>query len=136
MKLSRSSRLVVALIALFGILFAQYAMASYTCPAVNPTHMTQAVAMPMDMDHMQGMSGCAGMDDMQPSLCHAHDQVGNQSLDKPDSPQVQPFVAVGLTLLLTPIDITFPPVSTQPDSRELTRSIAPPLSIRHCCFRI
>lgn len=136
MKLSRSSRLVAALIALFSILFMQYAVAAYACPGLQTGHVAEAMAMPSNMDSMQGMAGCHGMDDMQPSLCHAHDQVGNQSLDKPELPQVQQFVAMGLGLPLTSIDVVFHPAISQPDSLWLTRSTAPPLSIRNCCFRI
>lgn len=135
MKLSRSSRLVVALIALISLLFTQYAMASYACPALNTGHVDHAMMM-SSMDDMQGMSGCKGMDNMQPNLCHAHDQSGNQSLDKPEVPHVQPFSAVGLALTLTPIEVALPTVAAQPDSLALTRSTAPPLSIRNCCFRI
>ena len=45
-------------------------------------------------------AGCAGTDTQQPSLCHAHGAVGHQSLDKPDLPQVQHFVADGLVQAL------------------------------------
>ncbi len=136
MKLSRPFRLIAALIALFSILFAQYAVASYACPALNRGHATEAMAMSADMDNMQAIAGCQGMDNMQPGLCHAHAQVGNQSLDKPELPQVQPFLAIGLALTLIPLDVAFHPVRIQPDALALTRSTAPPLSIRNCCFRI
>jgi hypothetical protein len=122
----RKSRLFAALITLFSLLFMQLAVASYACPNLQPRPASAAEPMP----------GCAGMDMEQPSLCHAHDQVGNQSLDKPNVPQVQPFVAVGLTQALRFIEPSFHSLPTQPRSLVLKRTTAPPLAIRNCCFRI
>lgn len=133
----RQSRFVAALIALFSMLFMQLAVASYACPGLKMGQDSKAVAMATDTDTAtQNMSGCTGMDMEQPGLCHAHDHAGNQSLDKPELPQVQPFMAVGLTLTLIPIDVAYRPLATQPQDLLLTRTTAPPLSIRNCCFRI
>jgi hypothetical protein len=134
MKLSRSSRLVAALIALISMLFMQYAMASYACPGMIAGG--EVAAMPTGMMDHQPASGCAGMDSVQPNLCHAYDHGGHQTLDKPEAPQVQPFAAVGLALTLRPIEIALPPAAAQSEFLELKRSTAPPLTIRHCCFRI
>lgn len=132
MHRSRQLRLVAALIALFSMLFTQLAVASYACPNLQPVRSAAA--------KMESMPGCTGMgmgiDMEQPSLCHAHDQVGNQSLDKPNLPQVQPFVAVGLTQALVFLDPTFHTLPTQPRRLVLKRITAPPLAIRNCCFRI
>lgn len=76
------------------------------------------------------------MDMEQPSLCHAQDQVGNQSLDKPQLPPVQPFVPLGLVQAIVFIDAAYHPLPSQPRPLYLTRATAPPLSIRNCCFRI
>lgn len=86
--------------------------------------------------NMQGMSGCEGADTVQPGLCQAHGQVGNQSLDKPEFPHVQPFAVATLTMVFRNVDVSYSPDAAQPDSLLLTRSTAPPLSIRNCCFRI
>ncbi len=137
MKLSRPSRIVTAFIVLFSMLFMQYAVASYACPGME---MGQAREATMSSDNgnqnMQGMPDCEGMDAKQPGLCHAHDQAGNQSHGKPELPNVQPFMAAALTLILRNIEVAYNPVSTQPDSILLARATAPPLSIRNCCFRI
>jgi len=133
MKLSRPSRFVAAFIALFGMLFMQLAVAGYACPELNIELVSKSVAMPTDAG---SMPGCAGMDQEQPSLCHAHDQAGNQSLDKAELPHVQPFMAAALTLVFDDIEPAYSPISAQPDSVLLTRATAPPLSIRHCCFQI
>ena len=132
MKPSRTTRLVAALIAAISLLFTQLALASYVCPGMTmPAAMTTAVE-----DDMQDMSGCTGMDMQQPALCHAHDHVGQQSLDKPDVPQVAPFAVAGLTLLVPPLDTVTPTTAPPSNATLLTRTTAPPLAIRHCCFRI
>lgn len=134
MNASRHSRLTAALIALFSMLFMQLAVASYVCPTFKISAFGTTVSATSEAVQ-QAMPGCADMDMEQPSLCHAHDQVGTQSLDKPDFPQVQPFTAVGLSQLLLPAGIIIP-ASITANEVILTRATAPPLSIQHCCFRI
>jgi hypothetical protein len=135
MKLSRPSRFVVALIALFSILYMQFAVASYACPGLTMDHAGEAVAMVADAAD-ESMDGCMGMDKEQPSLCHAYDQAGNQSLDKPGVPPVQAFIPVALVLTLLTTDVAILRIREQTEPFSLTRTTAPPLSIRNCCFRI
>lgn len=135
MKMSRPSRFVAAFIALFSVLFMQFAVASYVCPGHQAGQMDEPFSMSGGAD-MQHMPECHGVDLEQPSLCHAHDQVGNQSLDKPELPQVQPFIAAALALTLPPIDIVNRPLGEKVEDVKLTRSTTPPLSIQNCCFRI
>lgn len=135
MKLSRPHRLLTALIVLFSMLFMQLAVASYVCPG----HMTGSEIPALSSDiHSVAMADCAGMDKEQPALCHAHaeDPYAKQSLDKPQVPDVQPFVFAGLTLTLQLIDIAGLQQQHQPQLSYLARSIAPPIAIRNCCFRI
>lgn len=132
MKLSRSSRVVAAFIALFSILFMQLAVASYACPSLSAGHGAQAVAAMPTGD----MAGCHDMDPVQPSLCHAYGQSGNQSLDKPAVPPLQPFLAVGFGLPVTPLEAAHPPAFAFSRTTFLTHATAPPVAIRHCCFRI
>ncbi|WP_211467163.1 hypothetical protein [Collimonas silvisoli] len=134
MKLSRPSRLIAALIVLVSMLFMQLAVAGYACPSLNIGQVGESASMAMDGE--QAMSGCAGADKAQPSLCHANDQAGNQSLDKPPMPHVQPFMAAALTLVFHDIEVVDHSTDAQPNSLLLARSTAPPLSIRNCCFRI
>ena len=119
------------LIAVISLLFTQLALASYVCPGLVPSQQVSAAG-----GDMQAMAGCAGMDLEQPGLCRALDQTGQQSLDKPDFPHVPPFIATGPVLVLVAPDINVPPAAAALDSVLLTRTTAPPLSIRHCCFRI
>jgi hypothetical protein len=136
MKLSRPSRLIAALIVLVSMLFMQLAIAGYACPSFNAAPSGDAMSMSMDSSGDQAMSGCMGSDKLQPNLCHAQDQNSNQSLDKPSTPHVSPFLPASLTLIvrnIKPVDIS---TGQQPNTLLLARSTAPPLSIRNCCFRI
>ena len=134
MNRSPQFRFVAALIALFSMLFMQLAVASYACPNMRMGQQGAATAMSADTSAMS--ADCKGMDMEQPSLCHAQDQVGNQSLDKPQLPSVQPFVSVGLVQAITIFDVFYAPFPSQPRPLYLTRATAPPLAIRNCCFRI
>jgi hypothetical protein len=136
MKFFRSSRLITACIVLVSMLFMQLAVAGYACPNLNIGQADESVSMSMSMDDDMAMSGCAGADKAQPSLCHANDQAGNQSLDKPPMPHVQPFMAAVLTLVFHNIEVIDQSTDAQPNSLLLARATAPPLSIRNCCFRI
>ena len=115
MKLPRKYRFLTALIALFGMLFMQLAVASYACPT---------------------MPGCDQLDPAQPALCHAHCQDGKASLDKAEAPVVSPAAVIvsALPAPLAPLAALGLP-GAEPASF-LQRSTAPPISIRHCCFRI
>jgi hypothetical protein len=138
MKISRPSRVVAAFIALISMLFMQFAVASYACPGMSMgAGNVNMTAMSVGVDS-SGMLNCDGMDKNQPSLCHAHaqDQQSKQSLDKPQSPDVQPFTAIGLVLAVFTIDFAADTLPTQPESLLLARSNAPPIAILHCCFRI
>jgi len=127
MKLTRTSRFIAALITLFSLLFTQLAVASYSCPQQSTVNHASV---------MQDMPGCTGMDAQQPSLCAAHCDAGHQSLDAAAAPQVLPFIACQLALVLPPIVSAVSGLAAPAASLPLTRSTAPPLAIQHCCFRI
>jgi len=136
MKLPRHLRFLAALIALVGMLFAQLAVAGYACPA-HQAGMTSGSAVPLASASNQAMPGCEQMDSDQPSLCHAHAQGASQSLDKPELPNLLPFSAAALTLVVLHIAVPDVSVGNLPRSSPLlARVTAPPLSIRNCCFRI
>ncbi|TFW29163.1 hypothetical protein [Massilia horti] len=133
MRPSRTTRLFAAVIAVISLLFTQLALASYMCP---DTTAPASVAMTVvDDNGMADMADCTGMDRAQPTLCHSHDKVGKQSLDIPSVPQVQPFVPIGQAHIVVPLDVVMPTVASL-DNSFLARATAPPLAIRHCCFRI
>jgi hypothetical protein len=132
MKPSRTTRLVAVVLAVISLLFTQLALAAYACPeAVQDRAPMTKVARAMP-----AMDNCAGMDMAQPSLCDAHRHPGHQSLDKPPAPQVPPFLATGLGLVVHAV-VPVAPAAFPVHSRVLlARATAPPLAIRHCCFRI
>jgi len=108
------------IVAICSLLFMQLAMAAYRCP--GPARM--------EMRH------CAQMNDAPLTLCQSMAQGDSpkQSLDKLPVPAVPDFLPVLLTVLQPVLvqaaaDGVPPPVY-------LSHSTDPPISIRHCCFRI
>lgn len=137
MKLTRSCRWHAAVIALISMLFMQLAVAAYACPQLTVASPNgQGQAMDMDMVDDHAMSGCEKPDPVQPALCHAHGQAGKQSLDKPEPPPVHPFSAVGLAIPLHTVTTFDLPAGVPIAGVSLSRTTAPPVAIRHCCFRI
>ena len=140
MNTSRPSRLITAVILLFSMLFMQLAVAAYACPvllgAANQAMPIETVTLDQASMGQSDMSGCTAKDMAQPSLCHAHDHSGNQSLDKPHLPDVVPFIPAALVVTLVALDPADRPAYFSSDSTLLMRTAAPPLSIRNCCFRI
>lgn len=136
MKLSRPSRFVAALVALVSVLFTQLAVAAYACPSMQVGQaMEMALMAAAEPDHHM-MPDCAAMDVEQPALCHAHAQVGDQSLDKPNLPDVSSSVAILLVPEIGDIHVAYRPVHAYADASSRMRALAPPLSILNCCFRI
>ena len=136
MKLSRSSRFAAALIALISVLFTQLAVAAYACPSMQVEQAMGMVSMTSIESGHHMMPDCEEIDIEQPALCHAHAQVGNQSLDKPDLPNVPPSVAILLVPEVSDMHIAYRPLATFADAASIRPAWAPPLSIQHCCFRI
>ncbi|HEY0586846.1 MAG TPA: hypothetical protein VGD52_11990 [Pseudoduganella sp.] len=123
MKFRRTSRIVAAVVALFSMLFMQLAVASYACPTAGEPVATGAQ--------------CAGMDPAQPSLCKAKatNLAAKQALDKPDLPPVLPFIAADLAGVVIADAWAPDTVEGAAAPPGLARSLSPPHSIEHCCFR-
>lgn len=136
MKLPRTHRLLTTLVALFGMLFMQWAVASYACPGLQAgdgsgaARAAQTDMPPMpDCDQQQP-------DAARPALCHAHCHDGQASPDRAEAPAVFPAAVLVSTLLAA-----FEPLveDSSPDAEPpsfLHRATAPPVSIRHCCLRL
>ena len=133
MNLPRRHRSLTALIARFGMLFMQLAIASYACPGLQGEGSREAK---MGTAPMQAMPGCDQSDPVRPALCHAHCLDGKTSLDKPQTPVASP-AAIIVSTILTPLEPHLPAASpgATPDF-ELRRITSPPIAIRHCCFRL
>lgn len=77
----------------------------------------------------------ASMDDEQPALCHAHCQTAYQSADNFQ-------ISLGAVLVqLAPVLTVAGVAPTRVDAGYhqaplLRRATAPPIAVRHCCFRI
>ena len=135
MKTSRSTRFLTAIVAMLSMLFMQLAVASYVCPAMPAgSHNSAASARAAMID----MPNCQGMDAVQPQLCHlyAHGEPSKQSPDKTPAPAVPPFVPATLMLDLQFFDTVLIPDARPYRPIALTRTTAPPVAIRNCCFRI
>lgn len=133
MKLSRQSRVVAALIALIGVLFTQLVIVAYVCPSMQLTHSLGAVVA-FDVTNNHAHEPGCDQTDTKPSV-QCHTLASNQSIDKPELPQVLPFFAVTLVAAIVNSNapqghsaVSIPPV--------LTRTTAPPLSVQNCCFQI
>ena len=111
----------------------QLAMASYFCPGAAGNTDGQNTSMAqVDMPCAETMS--LTMDSEQPSLCHAY--------CKADSQTAGAYQAVGLASF-PELASEFPIARALPASSGvllqaplLMRTTAPPLAVRHCCFRI
>jgi hypothetical protein len=134
MRLPRTSRLVAATIVLFSILFMQLAVSAYACPALSAGHDNQVTSSVHAMS--ADVVACQDMDMEQPSLCHASHQTDKQSLDKPATPPLAAFVAVGYGLPISLDILSFESFLASPAPTFLTHATAPPIAIRNCCFRI
>ena len=132
MSLRRRHRLFTVLIALVSLLSMQFTLAAYVCPgAVSKVAvLTQMVQTAMPCEETMARA----MDGLQAGLCHAHCQAEHQSADKYQVPAVAMPIHTGadfITLRLVPL-----PPGVPLQAPLLTRTTAPPVAVRHCCFRI
>jgi len=133
MRLTRKTRLIAALLALVSMLFMQQAVAAYACPGLQMGDQDVMMLSQSQFD-MGSMPGCDQPDPEQSALCHAHCQDGKQSLDKAELPPISPALVIGFFAVVVNSDILQRSFNTY--APLLTRTTAPPLSIRNCCFRI
>ena len=132
MSRNRRIRLISAMFLLINMLFMQWAVASYVCPALA----SKASGMTAMADAAMPCAGTmsADMDSTQPNLCQAHCQAGQQTADKHELPAPAAVFAFLASYLLPDIFTVFPGPALQ--ATQLERSTAPPLAIRHCCLRL
>ncbi|MDB5951900.1 MAG: hypothetical protein JWR65_3755 [Massilia sp.] len=105
----------------------QLAVAAYACPMLSPETLNPA---------LMAMADCHGMDKQSPSLCAAQADTGKQSLDKPAAPHVEAFVPAAVLVEVAATEpLTPASVSVRPSSIPAAGA-APPIAIRHCCWRV
>jgi hypothetical protein len=134
---SRRTRIITVLFALLCVLSAQLSLAAYACPGAG-TGSEQVRAM--DMKGMPCAGEMAGdmtaqMDAEQPGMCKAHCQSLAQSADQYQVPALSSILQMGpvLTVTAPPVVIAQAPHWQRPI---LKRTTAPPIAVRHCCFRL
>ena len=128
MRFCRRTRWFAVVLALFGMLCMQLAVAAYACPKVETAAQEEMMA---------NMPGCTGMDETQPSLCKSHCQPKQQLSDKAELPPVVPVAPGGLAYLAgVAAEPSFPQRADGFGHPQLERATAPPLAIANCCFRI
>ena len=126
----RRNRLLTALVALFSMLFMQFAVAAYACPTLTGAPDSSIGAA------MAAMPDCDQVDAEEPALCHVHCQDVKSTLDKSQSPLVAPPLRA-VSALFAPLEaIVLGPLRAADRDCLLLPSTSPPISIRHCCFRI
>jgi hypothetical protein len=134
MKLRRKYRTLTALIALIGVLFTQLAIASYVCPGIRGGRDSGSMAA--NPPPMQSMPDCDQPDPSDSALCLAHCQDAKTSLDKHDVPAVSPAAVIVSSILTALAPSRLDRLSDVDRDFLLLRITSPPISIRHCCFRI
>jgi hypothetical protein len=127
----RRYRIVTVLLALASLLFMQLAMASYSCEgSLDQIDKLKVVASMTQAD----MPCEEEMTADHSNLCHAHCKADPQSADKfqpPGVPKLADLVSDFPLPFVTPA-----PVGALLQAPLLRRTVAPPLAVRNCCFRI
>lgn len=128
----RRFRLITALLLLVSLLFTQLALAGYVCPGGLEKAAQVLATAPAEMPCAESMA--ASTDEAQPNLCHAYCRTGHQTADKYEVPAPLGIGELSVNFLLP--DRTAVSLGAPLQLPHLTRTTAPPLSIRHCCLRI
>ena len=128
----RRHRILTVLIALCSLLFMQFAVASYACPGFEARVQAVSAMAAAGMPCAQEMS--MAPDEDQPNLCSAHCQPaqpggGDHAL------QVPVALVDHRAFFSAPAAIAFVE-RMPPRAALLAQATAPPLAIRHCCWRI
>lgn len=138
MHLSHRSRFLTAILSLCALLFAQTALARYACPvaataspAASTTEHPASAVVRAALPCAEAMP--ALLDAEQPGLCHAHCQDEQRSADHAQIPVLASLIELGAVLTLAPPAPPDRGLMLQPSL--LQRTTAPPLAVRHCCFR-
>lgn len=125
--MNRLTRKLVSLLGIVAVLSAQLAVSAYACPMqFMALEEAAAVAAP------DANSG--GQDLTSPALCQKHCENGQQNVN--DMPQLLASSSAGQAMVVALIVDPPAPLSAIDLAPSLLHATSPPLSIRHCCFRI
>ncbi|WP_395058634.1 hypothetical protein [Polaromonas sp.] len=132
MSWNRRQRFVTVLFALMSLLFMQLAVAAYACPATNSAQHS-GMAMNSGMPCAESMTAFVP-DDEQPSLCAAHCKADQQTADSNPSLGLAAPAMLASDYPLLRMNL---PSRVEPlEAPLLTRTHAPSVAVRHCCFRL
>ncbi len=143
MLMSRRLRLSIARLLLGALLFAQLAVAAYACPTLTPAPQRpygapSAIAEPVTSataltagDAFDPVAPVA----VQPGLCVAHCQAGQQNADTKPAPGV-PLAMIYAAYPLEAAHLAAVSDFHRPSETGLTVQSDPPHAILHCCFRL
>ena len=123
--MNRVTRKLVSLLGIVAVLSAQLAVSAYACP-MQFMALEEAAAAP------DANSG--GQDLTSPALCHKHCENGQQNVN--DTPQPLAAISAGQAMVVALIVDPPAPLPAIVLAPSLLHATSPPLSIRHCCFRI
>ncbi len=144
MELSRAIRKSISLVLMGVLLFAQLAVASYSCPRLggtDPASMTasMSVSMPESMPELMAVGMAPGCDQLDPeaaNLCAEHCHQGQQSADTAASPAVSAAIPTLLYLIPTePQHLPGSGRSAPAVGDSVVAAPEPPHAILHCVFR-
>jgi hypothetical protein len=137
MRYPRRIRFVAAIVALFSLLFMQLAVAAYVCPKQTASPHRVHVADRAASTAASGADCCLQMDKDNPSLCHAHDHASKpQPLEQAAVAAIAAFVPTGWVLTLADGREPLAGGLDADAASLIANSSAPPIAIRHCCFRL
>jgi hypothetical protein len=132
----RLRRRIVAVLAC-ALLFAQMALAGYSCPGQDGTAGVRSATM-AGMPCAEMMADAAVVDPQQPALCYQHCQpdAGQQAYDV--TPALASFA--GTFTMLFVVDAANPHSAEKPawahHQRLRKRAPPEPHSVLHCCWRL
>ena len=131
--MNRFTRKLVSLLGIVAVIFAQLAASAYACPlqVVGLDEAGAVVGAPMVGAPEANSSG---RDPKSPALCQKHCENGQQSVS--DTPQPLAFFTLESAFVITIAMDAAAPLPATALAPSLLRTTSPPLSIRHCCFRI
>jgi hypothetical protein len=129
---SRRFRLLTILLSLWAMLVSTGAMAGYACPGAGSG---AELAQVSEAAASQAETVASQVDDEQTGICHGHCQSEQKSAEPFNPPSFPTLDQFSAALIVAPLIAPSPPAAGVLVS-QLRRETAPPLSVRHCCFRL
>lgn len=123
MPLTRRRRRWIALFALLGLLFQQFAMATYLCPQVAAAIASVDAEPP-----------CHAQDRSDPGRCREHCSPTSGKVDQAPALSVPPALAPATAWAVAPSRTL--PAAGHDGAPRLVKAHPPPLNVRFCSYQI